>query len=553
MALQFGYQIAFEYQEARSAREPKTRPVFESLMADIENGKVTGLLCWHVNRLSRNPVDGGAISYLLLTGKLQFIHTPERKFLPQDSAVLLAVEYGMATAFIQDLRRNVLRGLRGKLERGWYPGRAPIGYLNNPYTREIDPDPETFDTVRKAWELVLGGSTISEVCQELSEAGLRRTSNRRKPTRLATANIYSLFRNPFYAGLIRYKGETYSGRHRAMVSQSEYADVQRRLDKPDRSKKQKRFFPYAGLIVCETCGCAVVGEERRKYYRGTNRYAIYRYYHCSGSKGCSKRGIKEEALIEIFSMILEMMRISDSFVAWCKDALKEQTLRNSERDGNILTSTARAQYSVEKRLAGLLELRIGSEISAEQYAKEKAEAEEELRQLARRMSVAESEHERTLHYINGKLDVASEASFQLHQTPKGQRLLLRALIEKCTLNLEYLTVWFDPILQEIATFEPMKQCSQTLLFNDSLHSNPVWCSLIDRLRTLGLDVIRRDSASNGEVIKTLKASAEVTQTTKSQKPYIFPLATASLEATRSSGYVTRMEGEDLDLSLAHHG
>ena len=36
----------------------------------------------------------------------------------------------MANQDILDLQKNVKRGLRSKVEKGWYPQFAPLGYLN---------------------------------------------------------------------------------------------------------------------------------------------------------------------------------------------------------------------------------------------------------------------------------------------------------------------------------------------------------------------------------------------------------------------------------------
>lgn len=53
------------FKETKSAKEPYKRPLFENMVKRIENGEANGIICWHMNRLSRNPVDSGKIQYLL--------------------------------------------------------------------------------------------------------------------------------------------------------------------------------------------------------------------------------------------------------------------------------------------------------------------------------------------------------------------------------------------------------------------------------------------------------------------------------------------------------
>ena len=88
--------------ESKSAKKPDNRPVFDGMMRKIENGEANGILCWHINRLSRNPVDSGNISWLLQQGVIKSIRTPEREYRPEDNILLFSVESGMANQDIRD-------------------------------------------------------------------------------------------------------------------------------------------------------------------------------------------------------------------------------------------------------------------------------------------------------------------------------------------------------------------------------------------------------------------------------------------------------------------
>lgn len=48
------------YQEAQSASK-LGRPKFAEMMQDILDGKIDGILCWKLDRLARNPIDGGQV------------------------------------------------------------------------------------------------------------------------------------------------------------------------------------------------------------------------------------------------------------------------------------------------------------------------------------------------------------------------------------------------------------------------------------------------------------------------------------------------------------
>ena len=60
--------------ESQSAKNPG-RPVFAKMMKMISQGKIKGVLCWKLDRLSRNPIDGSVLIWALDQGKIQEITT----------------------------------------------------------------------------------------------------------------------------------------------------------------------------------------------------------------------------------------------------------------------------------------------------------------------------------------------------------------------------------------------------------------------------------------------------------------------------------------------
>lgn len=56
--------IVDEFIEKRSAKIPG-RPIFNEILSRIQNGEAQGIVCWKIDRLSRNPVDSGKIQWML--------------------------------------------------------------------------------------------------------------------------------------------------------------------------------------------------------------------------------------------------------------------------------------------------------------------------------------------------------------------------------------------------------------------------------------------------------------------------------------------------------
>ncbi|MCL5090833.1 MAG: recombinase family protein, partial [Patescibacteria group bacterium] len=154
------YRRAYHLWESKSAFIKNNRPKFSYLIELIEKGKVTGIICWHPDRLSRNPYEAGIIVDLLTQGKLKdfkfgsytFDNTPE-------GIMLLQFALSQSQYISAKLSRDVKSGNKKHLERGQWLGPAKPGYLNmiNPNTKEkyIGDDPQRYSLIKNMFGLIL--------------------------------------------------------------------------------------------------------------------------------------------------------------------------------------------------------------------------------------------------------------------------------------------------------------------------------------------------------------------------------------------------------------
>lgn len=98
--------------------------------------------------LARNPIDGGSVIWAIKQNGIEII-TPSQTFNQQnENSILMYLEFGMAQKFVDDLSKNVKRGLKTKAEKGWLPNGAKAGYMNDKTAdkgnKRLFPDPIDF-------------------------------------------------------------------------------------------------------------------------------------------------------------------------------------------------------------------------------------------------------------------------------------------------------------------------------------------------------------------------------------------------------------------------
>lgn len=410
--------------ESKSAKEPG-REIFNDMLKRLYSGEAAGIICWKLDRLARNPVDGGSVIWAI---KQQNIHvvTPAQTYGQNDeNVILMYIEFGMAQKYVDDLSKNVRRGLTTKSQNGWYPNTPPPGYLNQTDRltgqTTIIKDPDRFTLVRRMWDLMLTGCYSPAQILQLAtrEWGLRTRSMRTKGCRpFARSAIYKIFTRPFYFGEFEYpknSGKWHRGKHEPMVTEAEYDRVQELLGR--RGNPRPRLpdrFAFTGLISCGSCGGVVTAEEKMQV-RCTNcgfkfacrvkttcpacntdigkmvspRFLKYTYYHCTKRKnpGCTEKAVQVADLQSQITFFLSRIDISAQFKDWAFKYLHElhgQAHTNREQQRQ---SQERAFDECQRRIDNLIKLKTspqnadGTLLSDEEYARARLDLSKEKSEL----------------------------------------------------------------------------------------------------------------------------------------------------------------------------
>ena len=357
-----------EFTESRTAKEPG-RPIFNQMLSEIEKGSASGILAWNPDRLARNSIDGGKVIYLVDTQKIEslkfptfwFDTTPQGKF-------ILSVAFGQAKYYTDNLRENILRGIRQKLRRGELPAKAPLGYYNEPRIRTIEPDKANFNKMKKVLELFAEGNhTLTQIRDKMFSLGL--VGRNGEPCNLST--VQGLLKNPFYYGMFVYRGELMQGSHKPMISKKLFDKIQKAI--VDNGKPRKKLIKdeliFKNFAICGECGYKITGERHFK-----KSGLVFEYYRCtrkSKVKKCTNSFLREEALANQVTEYCQKVSIPDEWRDKYLAKVEEWENGQTNSSGIFAQNLKDKLKTTKEKIDRLIDLHLDGEIELDEFKQKK--------------------------------------------------------------------------------------------------------------------------------------------------------------------------------------
>ncbi|MFA4942777.1 MAG: recombinase family protein [Patescibacteria group bacterium] len=409
-------------EEKHSAFKPYNRPVFEDMIKRIRKGEAHGIIAWHPDRLSRNEIDASTITYLVRTDVIRDLKFSSYNFdNSPEGIMMLQLALSQSQYSSSKLSRDVKRGLEKKLEMGWKPGTAPEGYLNNKAEeqglKDIIVNKKSFAMLKKAFDLFLTGNyTVFKVWNILVyKWGYRTVKRRHKGNKpLGCSSFYRMLTNPFYAGYFNYKGQTYKGKHKPLITMEQYDRIQELLGRKTQPRPHKKEFAFTGMIKCGECGCSITAEQKRKKLKGTGQFKIFGYYHCSHKRNtdkfrCSQKSIEINNLENQITEKLLQFKIDEdvrnlAFKILDETDNKTKTDKQDIKDG-IVENIAKLKIEADN----LTKMRYRDLISDEEFAKNKKEIQSKIRKLENELECSENNKTKSLELTKDVFDFACYA------------------------------------------------------------------------------------------------------------------------------------------------
>ncbi len=291
--------------EKRSAKKPGRRPLFRKMLADIQQGKIDGIIAWHPDRLARNMKEGGEIIDMVDEGYIKDMQFVMHHFSTDaNGKMLLGMAFVLSKQYSDKLSDDVTRGVRHHHQDQGQSPAAKHGYIRDE-NGQYQPDGKNFELICDAWQMRKSGTSLEDIVLYMNSNGYgRKVKSSGKVVRMTKQILSGIFKDPFYYGILIQAGQPADLRliydnFIAAITEQDYLEVQALSGRRINPYKGKRhtYLPLRMMVNCDFCGMHMyagvsVGHSKK-----------YLFYRC-GNKFCTRKKKSVRAKV-IFDFIYE--------------------------------------------------------------------------------------------------------------------------------------------------------------------------------------------------------------------------------------------------------
>jgi DNA invertase Pin-like site-specific DNA recombinase len=244
----------------RSAWQRKRkRPGWDKLLAAAESGEVKHILCYHPDRLMRQPHDLEQLLTIADDHDITMHGQANRRDLADpDDKFFLRIEVAHACRSSDDTSRRVLEAGVDRAAEGLpHTGKRRFGYTADGMAIVED----EAKIVKEVFHRYLNGAAINKLAEDLAA--------REIPTALGKtwgpSAIRQLLENPHVAGIRVFRGQELGrGSWPAIIDEGVFREVQKKRQgarEAATTKRRTRYYTLRGVITCEHCAVNMAGSS----------------------------------------------------------------------------------------------------------------------------------------------------------------------------------------------------------------------------------------------------------------------------------------------------
>jgi DNA invertase Pin-like site-specific DNA recombinase len=423
-----GLEIVRWFEEQETAAK-QGRPEFNRMLRLLRLGVAHGVIIHKIDRSMRNLEDWNDIGKLMDAGVDVRFATESIDTKTTAGRLSADIQAVVAIHYSRNLRDEVKKGLYGRLKQGFYPWRAPIGYLDQGSAKLKIPDPAQAPLIKAAFELYGSGThALPQLASEMFRRGLRSRSG----SKVGISSLATILRNPFYVGLMRIlkTDQTFKGNHEPLIPVALFEKVQAVLAGKRVDRVQNHVYCYSRIVRCATCNYSLIGELQKGHV----------YYRCHSRPFktppvCPTTSMREEKIEEAILSALESLQLCEEELAIAREHLNEYLLESNEQRVAMKKVLGLQSNQLDQRISKLADLLLDGAIDKSLFeTKQRALL---LEQTAVGEKLKEIQHGETnaLKQLEKTIELAKNACL-LYRTAslENKRSLLKILLSNIAVS-----------------------------------------------------------------------------------------------------------------------
>nr|DAW44725.1 MAG TPA: integrase [Caudoviricetes sp.] len=419
------------------------RPALEQLIKDAQSKLFDTVLVYKLDRLSRSQKDTlYLIEDIFLKNNIEFVSLLENfdTSTPFGRAVI-----GLLSVFAQLEREQIKERMQlGKLGRAkagksmmW--AKTSYGYNYDKKTGSMTVNEYEALAVKEIYSSYLAGMSITKLRDKINEEYPKQPA-------WSYRTIRGILANPVYCGLNQYKGQTFQGTHKPIISLVDFEQTQRELAKRQQTARElsnprpfQAKYMLSGLAQCGYCHAplkVILGQKRKDGSR-FKRYECYQR-HPRKTRGVTVYNDNKKCDSGYYDMELLEHYVLTRISQLQNDPDKIQELFLDDTSPEIDKQAIQKQIdSLTLKLSKLNDLYLDDRITLDElrsksadFIKQRATLEEEIKKAVTDKQAGKRE----------KIEKLLDASSVLDMSYDNQKVIVRELIEKVQVTSDKIVI-----------------------------------------------------------------------------------------------------------------
>lgn len=419
------------------------RPALEQLIKDAQSKLFDTVLVYKLDRLSRSQKDTlYLIEDIFLKNNIEFVSLLENfdTSTPFGRAVI-----GLLSVFAQLEREQIKERMQlGKLGRAksgksmmW--AKTSYGYNYNKDTGTMTVNEYEALAVKEIYASYLAGMSITKLRDKINEEYPKQPA-------WSYRTIRGILANPVYCGLNQYKGQTFQGTHKPIISLADFEQTQRELAKRQQTAKElsnprpfQAKYMLSGLAQCGYCHAplkVILGQKRKDGSR-FKRYECYQR-HPRKTRGVTVYNDNKKCESGYYDMELLEHYVLTRVSQLQNDPEKIQELFSDDTSPEIDKQAIQKQIdSLTVKLSKLNDLYLDDRITLDElrakssdFIKQRSALEEEMKKASTDKQAGKRE----------KIEKLLDASSVLDMSYDNQKVIVRELIDKVQVTSDKIVI-----------------------------------------------------------------------------------------------------------------